>query len=65
MSYTSKVFCQFCMLNIYLTFTCAALGISDEVDKFALKGNKKKKGRKLDEDYMVSMISIFLCVRSY
>ncbi|KAF7978203.1 hypothetical protein HWV62_1426 [Athelia sp. TMB] len=28
-----------------------ALGISDEVDKFALKGNKKKKGRKLDEDY--------------
>ncbi|KZP33283.1 SET domain-containing protein [Athelia psychrophila] len=29
-----------------------ALGISDEVDKFALKGNKKKKGRKLDEDYM-------------
>lgn len=32
-----------------------ALGISDEVDKFAMKGNKKKKGRKLDEDYMVSV----------
>lgn len=29
-----------------------ALGITDEVEKLGLKGNKKKKGRKLDEDYM-------------
>ncbi|KAG1732683.1 uncharacterized protein EDB91DRAFT_1302092 [Suillus paluster] len=29
-----------------------ALGITDEVEKLGLKGSKKKKGRKLDEDYM-------------
>lgn len=29
-----------------------ALGISDEVDEFGLKGSKKKRGRKLDEDYV-------------
>lgn len=28
-----------------------ALGISDEVEKLGLKGSKKKKSRKLDEDY--------------
>ena len=31
----------------------AALGISDEVEKLGLKGNKKRRGKKLDEDYMV------------
>ncbi|KAF9228124.1 hypothetical protein BS17DRAFT_745368 [Gyrodon lividus] len=29
-----------------------ALGISDEVEKYGLKGSKKKKSKKLDEDYM-------------
>ncbi|EIN05933.1 hypothetical protein PUNSTDRAFT_54761 [Punctularia strigosozonata HHB-11173 SS5] len=29
-----------------------ALGITDEVEKLQLKGTKKKKGRKLDEDYI-------------
>lgn len=28
-----------------------ALGISDEVAKYGLKGSKKKKSKKLDEDY--------------
>jgi hypothetical protein len=31
-----------------------ALGISDEVEMFGLKGNKKKKSKKLDEDWVVS-----------
>jgi hypothetical protein len=31
----------------------SALGLTDEVERFGLKGNKKKKGKKLDEDYMV------------
>lgn len=35
--------------------TLLALGITDEVEKLGLKGNKKKKGRKLDEDYMVCL----------
>ena len=29
----------------------SALGITDEVEKFGLKGNKKRKSKKLDEDY--------------
>jgi len=29
-----------------------ALGITDEVERLGLKGSKKKKGKKLDEDYM-------------
>lgn len=28
-----------------------ALGISDEVEKLGLKGSKKRKSKKLDEDY--------------
>jgi [histone H3]-lysine36 N-trimethyltransferase len=32
----------------------AALGISEEVDRLGLKGSKKKKSKKLDEDWMVS-----------
>jgi len=31
-----------------------ALGIAEEVEALGLKGSKKKKGRKLDEDYNVS-----------
>jgi hypothetical protein len=30
-----------------------ALGIADEVDRLELKGSKKKKSKKLDEDWMV------------
>lgn len=30
-----------------------ALGIADEVERLGLKGNKKKKGKKLDEDFTV------------
>lgn len=30
-----------------------ALGIHDEVDALEMKGNKKKKSRKLDEDFIV------------
>lgn len=32
-----------------------ALGISDEVDRLGLKGSKKKKSKKLDEDWMVTI----------
>jgi hypothetical protein len=35
-----------------------ALGITDEVEKLGLKGNKKRKGRKLDEDYMVCLPNV-------
>jgi len=31
----------------------SALGIADEVEQYGLKGNRKKKGRKLGEDFMV------------
>lgn len=30
-----------------------ALGIADDVEALGLKGTKKKKGRKLDEDFVV------------
>lgn len=30
-----------------------ALGISEEVEQLGLKGSKKKKSKKLDEDYLV------------
>ena len=30
-----------------------ALGIADEVEMYGLKGSKKKKGKKLDEDFIV------------
>lgn len=36
-----------------------ALGITDEVEKFGLKGTKKKKGRKLDEDFVVCSFATF------
>jgi hypothetical protein len=37
-----------------------ALGISDEVDRLGLKGSKKKKSKKLDEDWMVTISPNFL-----
>jgi len=40
-----------CMANTARSFI--ALGITDEVERLGLKGSKKKKGKKLDEDYMV------------
>lgn len=33
-----------------------ALGITDEVEKLGLKGNKRKKSKKLDEDFMVRVL---------
>lgn len=39
-----------------------ALGIADEVDRLGLKGSKKKKGKKLDEDFVVCCwICLFGC----
>ncbi|KAH9852920.1 hypothetical protein C2E23DRAFT_824133 [Lenzites betulinus] len=37
-----------------------ALGISEEVEKFGLKGSKKKKGKKLDEDFIPDLKPIVL-----
>jgi len=39
------------ILNASAHLYVPALGISDEVEKLGLKGSKKKKSRKLDEDY--------------
>lgn len=36
-----------------ISFVYAALGITDEVEQLSLRGTKKKKGRKLDEDFIV------------
>jgi hypothetical protein len=33
-----------------------ALGVSEEIAALGLKGNKKKRARKLDEDFTVSSI---------
>lgn len=38
---------------VYLYALRAALGIADEVDRLGLKGSKKKRSKKLDEDWMV------------
>lgn len=38
-----------------------ALGIADEVERLGLKGNRRKKGKKLDEDFNVSATSLLLC----
>ena len=35
-----------------------ALGISDEVEFYGLKGSKKKKSKKLDEDYVVRLLPL-------
>ncbi|KAI0830234.1 hypothetical protein BC628DRAFT_1313213 [Trametes gibbosa] len=37
-----------------------ALGIAEEVEKFGLKGSKKKKGKKLDEDFIPDLKPIVL-----
>ena len=34
------------------------MGITEEVEQFGLKGNKKKRGKKLDEDFIVSVFDI-------
>jgi hypothetical protein len=36
----------------------SALGIADEVDRLGLKGSKKKRSKKLDEDWMVLVADI-------
>ena len=41
----------------HLRALVAALGIADEVDRLGLKGSKKKKSKKLDEDWMVMVTS--------
>jgi hypothetical protein len=45
-----------CLLRAFVT----ALGIADEVDRLGLKGSKKKKSKKLDEDWMVIVVLDFL-----
>ena len=42
---------SFGLLNVPSLLT--ALGIADEVDRLGLKGSKKKRSKKLDEDWMV------------
>ncbi|KAI9058826.1 hypothetical protein FKP32DRAFT_1597140 [Trametes sanguinea] len=37
-----------------------ALGITEEVEKFGLKGSKKRKGKKLDEDFIPDLKPIVL-----
>ena len=43
------------MSSVYLNTSTqppiSALGITDEVEKLGLKGSKRKKSKKLDEDY--------------
>lgn len=44
-----------------------ALGIAEEVEALGLKGSKKKKGRKLDEDFTVSRpppLILLFCART-
>ena len=50
-------------LYTFLRPLVAALGIADEVDRLGLKGSKKKKSKKLDEDWMVIIVvnSPLLC----
>lgn len=45
---------QFLIANVPVLL---ALGISDEVEMLGLKGSKKRKSKKLDEDYMVCLAS--------
>jgi hypothetical protein len=42
-----------CIPLTFLRAFDAALGIADEVDRLGLKGSKKKRSKKLDEDWMV------------
>jgi [histone H3]-lysine36 N-trimethyltransferase len=34
-----------------------ALGITEDVEKLQLKGTRKRKGKKLDEDFIVSIVT--------
>lgn len=47
---------MFSLVSLQL-IPCLALGITDEVEMLGLKGNKKKKGKKLDEDFIVSSVT--------
>jgi hypothetical protein len=44
--------------------TKKALGIAEEVAQLNLKGNKRKKGKKLDEDFTV-IIFLSSCLARY
>lgn len=48
------------MVEFVLTVVsvCIALGITEAVDALGLKGSKKKKSRKLDEDYFPDLTAI-------
>jgi len=52
--------CSYTLLRALVS----ALGIADEVDRLGLKGSKKKKSKKLDEDWMVSVASDHLLYAS-
>jgi hypothetical protein len=41
-------------IQVLIFVDILALGITDEVEMLGLKGSKKKKGKKLDEDWVVS-----------
>ena len=45
-------------LFVCLYALCIALGIADEVDRLGLKGSKKKRSKKLDEDWMVLVADV-------
>ena len=49
--------CTSCHTSYRLDDLCTALGISEEVELLGLKGSRKKKGRKLDEDFIVRILS--------
>lgn len=36
-----------------------ALGIAEEVEALGLRGTKKKKGKHIDDDFIVSLFSFF------
>ena len=40
-----------------------ALGITDDVERLSLKGSRKKKGKKLDEDFVVSFLARLIDVK--
>ena len=45
------------MRILLITSFCSALGITEEVEKLGLKGSKKKRGKKLDEDFIVRLLA--------
>jgi hypothetical protein len=61
MIYTSMVWYIPSPLSNVLTYLHAALGIAEEVDRLGLKGNKKKRGKKIDDpDFAVSTALHFI-----